>query len=321
MSGAGPAGATGVSATADGWTQRLMPELRERELWSASSLERWSACPASWFIERLLRAQDLEPEPEPLARGSLAHLVLRDVFEGLREQTGSARLTASSLKTARALMAQALERREAEAPLTVAQERLPLARRRLEVDLDRYLLHAAEQSSPLEPTHIELSFGFPEEPGSLPPLKLADGVLLRGRIDRIDVGSGGQAIVYDYKSGRTGSGHSGVKWLQSGHMQMALYMRVVSELLGLDVVGGLYQPLSGGDPRARGLLAVDAGLEISHVRTDRCDCEQIEEIVGEVCESALQAARQAQAGAIEARPATCSYAGGCMYPTICRCRC
>jgi inactivated superfamily I helicase len=319
--GARAAAATGVSDTADGWTQRLMPEMRERELWSASSLERWSACPASWFIERLLRAQDIEPEPEPLARGSLAHLVLGDVFEGLREQTGSARLTAAGLQTARALMAKALERRAAEVPLTVAQERLPLARRRLEVDLDRYLLHAAEQSSPLEPTHIELAFGFPEEPGSLPPLKLADGVLLRGRIDRVDVGAGGQAVVYDYKSGRTGSGHSGVKWLQSGLMQMALYMRVVSELLGLEVVGGLYQPLSGGDLRARGLLAGDADLQISHVRTDRCDREQIEEIVGEVCESAVQAARQAQAGAIEARPGTCSYAGGCMYPTICRCRC
>ncbi len=319
--GAGLAGATGVSGTAGGWTQRLMPELRERELWSASSLERWSACPASWLIERLLRAQDLEPEPEPLARGSLAHAVLGDVFEGLREQTGSARLTAASLQTARRLMAQALERREPDRPLTVAQERLPIARRRLEVDLDRYLQHAAQQSNPLEPTHIELSFGFPDEPGSLPALKLADGVLLRGRIDRVDVGPGGQAVVYDYKTGRIGSGHSGVKWLQSGHFQMALYMRVVGELLGLDVVAGLYQPLGGSDLRPRGLLDGDAGLEIARVRTDICDRERIDELVSEVCESAVQAARQAQAGQIEARPATCSYAGGCMHPTICRCRC
>lgn len=301
--------------------QSLALDLSERELWSASSLERWIACPASWFIERLLRAEDLEPEPEPRARGSLAHAVLGEVFEGLRDRTGSARLTAASLATAQRLMRAALERHEQDLPLTVAQERLPPARRRLEADLDRYLQHAAAQGSPLEPTHLELSFGFPEEPQSLPALKLAEGVLLRGRIDRVDVTPGGQAVVYDYKSGRTGSGHSGVKWLEAGRLQMALYMRAVSELLGLDVVGGLYQPLSGGDLRARGLLASDSGLEISCVRTDSCDREQLDELVHEVCENAVQAARQAQAGLIEPRPATCSYGGRCLHPTICRCGC
>ena len=310
----------GVSAAGE-LDRDLLLDLAERELWSASSLERWAACPVSWFIERLLGAQDLEPEPEPRARGSLAHAVLGDVLEGLRVARGSARISPSSLPAARALLEQALGRREQELPLTVAQERAPTARRRLQADLERYLQHAAEQDSPLEPTHLELSFGFPDQPESLPPLKLAGGVLLRGRIDRIDVGLGGQAIVYDYKSGRTGSGHSGARWVQEGRFQMALYMRAASELLGLDVVGGLYQPLSGGDLRARGVLAGDCGIELSCVRTDSFDREQMDELVASACESALQAALQAKSAQIQARPASCGYGGGCLHPTICRCAC
>ncbi len=298
---------------------RLLGELRERELWSASSLERWAACPMSWFIERLLHAEDLEPEPEPRARGSLAHAVLGDVLEGLRAQLGSARISQASLADAQKLMREALRAREHELPLSVAIERQPAVRRRLEADLERYLRHAAEQSALLEPVHLELSFGFPEEPGALPPLKLADGVLLRGRIDRIDVGPGGQAIVYDYKSGRTGSGHSGSKWVQEGRFQMALYMRAASELLGLTVIGGLYQPLAGSDLRARGVLAEDSGLELSCVRTDSFDRGMLEELTQETCAAALQAARQAKAAQIEPRPKRCAYGGGCMYPTICRC--
>ncbi len=37
-----------------------------------------------WFVERLLRPDELEPDPEPLARGGLAHAALKDTLEGLR---------------------------------------------------------------------------------------------------------------------------------------------------------------------------------------------------------------------------------------------
>lgn len=315
-----PAGAAGARAAR--WeraSQRLALDLSGREMWSASSLERWAACPVGWFVERLLRAEDLEPAPEPLARGSLAHVVLSDVLEALRAQAGSARISPATLPLARRLCHEALDRRGQELPLSVARERQPTARRKLEADLDRYLQHEAQQQSSLEPAHIEIAFGFPEQPESLPPLKLADGVLVRGRIDRVDVGPGGQAIVYDYKSGRTGSSHSGPRWAAGGRFQMAIYMRAVTELLGLEVIGGLYQPLAGADLRARGALVADAGIEISCVRTDLCEREQLAEIVEAACEAALGAAREAQAAQFQPRPASCGYGGGCSFPTICRC--
>ena len=274
------------------------------------------SCPVRWMVERMLRADALDPDPEPLARGGLAHAALRDTLEGLRQRTGSARLTARTLALARELLARALEANEDDFPLSVMPERRPGVRRRLRADLERYLIHAAERESPLEPRHLELRFGFAEPDGGLPALDLGGGVMLRGRIDRIDVGAGGEAIVYDYK-GR--SVPPAAKWISQGSLQVALYMRAAEDLLGLRAVGGFYQPLSGGDLRARGVLDADAGLQIDCVGDDSREQAGVRALLDEAAAAAIGAAAQAERGELEARPATCSFRGGCMYPTICQC--
>jgi len=53
---------------------------------------------------------------------------------------------------------------------------------------------------------------------------------------------------------------------RAGEVQVALYMRAVEELLGLEAAGGFYQPLSGSDLRARGVLDGESGVEIECVR-------------------------------------------------------
>ena len=75
-----------------------------------------------------------------------------------------------------------------------------------------------------------------------------------GRVDRVDVGPGGAAIVRDYK-GRTVVG--GAKWADELQLQVALYLLAVRELLGLEPVAGLYQPLVGRKLGARGLVRDD----------------------------------------------------------------
>ncbi len=350
---------------------RVLADLRERRLWSASGLQAWAGCPVRWFVERLLGAEDLEPEAEPLARGGLAHAALRDVLEGLRRETGSARLLPERLPRARELLHAALEEHAREHPLSTAPERVPGVRRRLEADLERYLEHAAtcaEESdrpeTPLEPTHLELSFGFPAErvaqaaegsqagplffdrvaqaaegsqagplffdrvaqaaegsqagrPGGLPALDLGGGVLVRGYIDRVDLAPGGEAVVYDYKSSHAPPPD---RWVGERSFQVALYMRAVEELLGGRVVGGFYQPLSGRDLRARGVLAEGEGVELRCVRGDAREPAEVRGLVEEVVGAAREAAEQARAGELEARPGTCGFGeGGCMYPSICRC--
>ena len=305
--------------------ERLLAQLREH-VWSPSSLERWIACPMSWFVERMLRPDRFDPDPEPLARGALAHAALKDTLEGLRRETGSARLTPASLARARELLERALAENAAEHPLSTTPERGTAVRRRLQADLERYLEHAAAAESPLEPFALELGFGFAEgerhagtdehgEASELPALELGDGVRLRGRIDRVDASAGGEAVVYDYKGGRA---PAGARWIRDGSVQVALYMRAVESLLRMSVVGGFYQPLTGEDLRARGVLDGDAGIELECVRSDVLEHDEARELVEQAVALALAAAGEAGRGELQARPPTCAFRGGCMFPSICR---
>jgi ATP-dependent helicase/DNAse subunit B len=285
--------------------------------WSASSLELWIRCPVRWLVERMLRAGQLGPDSEPIARGGLAHAALKDTFEGLRRETGSARLTASRLELARELMSNALAAREGEFALSVMPERGPGVRRRLESDLTRYLRKMAGSSSALEPIHCELAFGFQDsEDGALPALDLGRGLTLRGRIDRVDLSADGGAVVYDYK-GRLAP--TAERWIGDGNLQVALYMLAVEGLLGLRIAGGFYQPLTGGDLRPRGVLDRDAGVELECVRGDLRGHAEVRALLEEALASARDAAAQAERGEVQARPQTCRFGGGCMYPTVCRC--
>jgi ATP-dependent helicase/DNAse subunit B len=300
--------------------EQLLADLRGH-VWSASSMERWIGCPMAWFVQRMLRPDAFEPDPEPLARGGLAHAALKDTLEGLRRDTGTARLTLANLGRARALLDRALAENEPDHPLSVAPERTTAVRRRLRADLERYLRHAAENDSPLEPSELELGFGFAEgdergEASTLPAFDLGGGVMLRGRIDRVDVGEGGEAIVYDYKGS---SAPPGARWIRDGNLQVALYMRAVEELLGLRAVGGFYQPLSGEDLRPRGVLDGDSGTPIDCMGPDMREHAEVRELLAEAVASAREVADQAGRGELQARPQTCAFRGGCMYPTICRC--
>jgi ATP-dependent helicase/DNAse subunit B len=303
--------------------QKLLAELRARP-WSASSLERWIGCPARWFVERLLRPGEIDPEAEPLVRGALAHAALKDTLEGLRAQTGSARVTPERLPLARELLGAALSAGEEGRPLSVAAERLRAARRRLQVDLERYLEHAAAVGGPLEPGLLEVGFGFApgeeggeEQDGELPAFELGGGMRMRGRIDRIDLGPAGEAVVYDYKNR---SAPKPSNWIAEGNVQVALYMCAAEQLLGVRAVGGFYQPLSGEDLRARGVLDGDAGVSIDCVRGDEREHEEVRELLAGALALARGAAGEAGAGAFESRPQTCGWNGsGCVYPSICRC--
>jgi hypothetical protein len=200
-------------------------------------------------------------------------------------------------------------------------ERRLAVRRRLQVDLERYLARAAEAESPLEPTELELGFGFDGSddrgaPTALPALELGGGFELRGRIDRIDVGPAGEAVVYDYKGKDP---PAAARWIRDGRLQVALYMRAAEELLGLNVVGGLYQPLAGSDLRARGVLDRDSGVELDCVSTDLREQDQVRELLTEALATARAVAEQTARGELEPSPQTCAWRGGCMYPTICRC--
>lgn len=296
----------------------LIAVLRERPTWSASAIELWAGCPVRWFVERRLAPEGLTPDPELMLRGQLAHAVLEATLRGLREQTGSARVEAATLPAARALATAALERLRRDPRMQMSRDpsRQRALARRLQADLLRYLDHAATDGSALEPSMFEVAFGAGEGEDLHPALELEGGVRIGGRIDRIDTGPGGEAIAYDYKGRNPPDPGS---WRRDRRYQMALYMLFARDVLGLDPVGGLYQPIGGKDPRPRGVVLRDADPELVLVATDRRDREQIHELLDGVLEDVLKAVGELREGALAPRPESCAYGGGCAYPTICRC--
>ena len=207
------------------------------------------------------------------------------------------------------------------APTTRASRPTPSAAARpcaaLEADLLRYVEHAAHGRSAFAPREFELRFGGPEDP--LGPAELAGGELrLQGRIDRIDVSAdGGEAIVYDYK----GKGAPPqAKWLDESRLQVGLYLLALPQLLGLEAVGGLYQPLGRDDDgRPRGLLLDDADPGWPASIDDRLAPSEFEALLDEVLEAALRGRARHPLGRAGPRPDACAYRGGCAHPTICRC--
>jgi ATP-dependent helicase/DNAse subunit B len=294
-------------------------ELRDRETWSASGIELWAGCPVKWFVERRLNPEGLTPDPELMLRGQLAHLVLESTLRGLREQTGSARLHEGSLALAQTLAVAALEQlqREPRLEMSCDPSRQRALARRLRADIERYLEHAAHDGSELEPSQLEVVFGAGD---GLPALELAGGVRIGGRIDRIDsdpARPGGEAIVYDYK-GRNAP--DGASWRRERKYQVAMYVLAARDVLGLEPVGGLYQPLGARDQRPRGLVLAGADPGLDTVTTDRREPDDFDAIVAGVLEDVLCAVGELRAGALEPRPQTCGWNGtGCVYPTICRC--
>jgi len=291
----------------------VLEPLRARTTWSASEIEAWAGCPVKWFVERRLKLGELEPDPEPMVRGQAAHQVLEDVLRALEERHGRARLDADTLAEARTVARDALARQVERRPISPDPRRARAQARRLEADLERYLEHAAACPTPLVPQHLELGFGREGDP--LAALDLGAGVALAGRIDRIDVGPGGKALVYDYK-GRSAQGAD--KWLPDRRYQAALYVLATRDLLGLDPVGALYQPVGATDQRARGLLRDDADESIRSVNGDRRPPAEFEAVVQQVADAARTAVAELRSGALESRPPSCAFRGGCSFPALCR---
>jgi ATP-dependent helicase/DNAse subunit B len=291
-------------------TRAVLDVLAARGPEPARGLETFAACGVRWLVEHLLRPQRIEPDPEPMRRGSVAHAVLERTLRGLRERTGSARLTAATLDAALRELRSAFEELRVASPRP-AGARGRAALRALEEDVEAYLRHEAECGAGLEPEWLEWSFGGEgDEHGPL-PLNGTGQNAVTGRVDRIDV-EGGLALVRDYK-GRNVT--AGARWGEQGRLQAALYALAVRERLGLDVAGALYQPLGARDRRPRGLVRDD--VPGRYVNGDRVAAAAFAEGLEAARAAAARAAAELRAGRIAPCPERCS-PQGCAHPGICR---
>jgi ATP-dependent helicase/DNAse subunit B len=282
-------------------TAPVLAGLAARDTEAARGLETFAGCGVKWLIESVLRPRRAEPDPEPMRRGSIAHAVLEQTLRR------SGRLTRDSLPAALEALGAAM----AELRSTAAGTRAKASLRELEVDLRRLLRNEAETGAGLEPRFLEWSFGGADDEHG--PLRLPDGMGVTGRVDRIDVDPAGRALVRDYK-GRNVS--AGARWAQDRKLQVALYALAARELLGLEPVGALYQPVGARDVRARGIVRDDVAGR--YVNGDVLDAEAFEAALDEARAVANEAATAMRAGRIRACPDGCLPSGSCAYPAICR---
>jgi ATP-dependent helicase/DNAse subunit B len=269
-----------------------------------------------WLVQDVLRPEELAPDPEAMVRGDYAHAVLEHTYRRLREETGSRRVTPANLPQAERILLEELRARRSAFRLSPKQTRVRAAARRLEFDLLRFLRAEAESDAEFEPEHLELRFGYGEDPG---PVEIDAGLRVRGRIDRVDT-SDGKALVLDYKSSRRVDRYKAASWERENRFQAALYMLVVERLLELRPAGGVYVALGSEDPRPRGM--VDAEVEelgSRFVASDRLEPEAFRAKLAWALERIRETDSRMRRGELCSSPDSCAWNGGCSYPSICRC--
>ena len=184
----------------------------------------------------------IDPDPEPMRRGSLAHAVLeRTLRRRSRSATGSAALTPASRADA-ARRARRRDRRPA--PHARRRDRPARACARSRSSCGRWLDHECETGPGYEPQWLEWSFGG----GRAAAPERRRGHRPRRPHRRRARPARSCATTRPARASRRPT------WAADGHLQAALYALAARELLGLDLAGALYQPLRGNDLRPRGAV-------------------------------------------------------------------
>jgi len=196
-------GMVSTSPTALAALQRYRPGARP---YSATALQNLAHCPYQFFLATIARLRPRE-EPDwldqldPMQRGALIHEVQHRLFEAL-EHDGLLPVSAANLVQVhealdRTLNAVAGEQREVLAPAInrVWQDGIE----RIRGDLREWLRREAVDRSGWRPWRFEHGFGLdPKQP----PVDLACGIQLRGRIDMVELGPKDALRVTDRKTGK-----------------------------------------------------------------------------------------------------------------------
>jgi ATP-dependent helicase/nuclease subunit B len=294
----------------------VLERMAEQELFGPSTIEEYALCPYRWFVNHELNPQRIDAEEEAPTAGQIAHKVLERLYA--EEPGGERRPTPATLLEWR--------RRAQELVEEIGPERLPrelagtaAALRRLEGLVLAFLTDEAAAEVPFlpDPKLAEASFGDPDDEKE--PLLIGTGAI-HGRIDRIDIGPGEEALVQDYKSGASVEG--GKKMLEKGKIQLQLYMLAVRELWGRELAGGLYRPLGGTSKRQpKGLLrkeSVDDLAALDPRPGDHLGEEDFERALGDARDRAAEIIAAIQDGDVGRRPLGGRCPRYCDYQPICR---
>lgn len=281
---------------------RALEECSQREVFSASELETYLACPYRWFIERGLKPDGIDREFGAAEQGEFAHRLLATFYRHLADE-GISRLSPSTRDLSERVIAAAYDE--------VVDRIGPAASGREEFERRETLKWAyritkedAEILQGFIPRFVE--WEFMEEPVDM------GGFLLRGRVDRIDVDSENRAVITDYKRS---SGARAAEIESKGKIQLPLYMAAVSTRLELEVIGGLYRGLR--KKSTRGLVRKGEIEDSGITQRDALELGSFENIMETALELARAAADGIRRSHIARGPRTASACAGCPAALAC----
>jgi ATP-dependent helicase/DNAse subunit B len=304
-------------------SEQALGHVRHRQIVSAGALEAFAACPVKWLVERQLQPERLEPDPDPVTRGSFIHTVLERVFARL-----DGALTPGTHADAGQLLYEEMRGPEAASDrsriaLDQATEVRAAILRGIEAELLRYLRTEAADGSAWPPIVTELRFGLDaDSEQAMPPVVLDSGeeqALLSGIVDRVDADPSDptRVIVRDYKSGAKRETWPAARWVGDRQLQVALYMIAVQRLLQARPVAGFYQPLAGEDLRPRGVYEEGVRVGVGAVSRDAVSEMELEQLLREVEDEAVALAATLRRGELTPCPERCTPDGTCRFPGIC----
>ncbi|MBN1321388.1 MAG: PD-(D/E)XK nuclease family protein [Thermoleophilia bacterium] len=285
----------------------ILEELAATEYHSPSSLEAYSACPFSWFVQKVIGVEDVDLELDDRLVGQLAHDALSAVYPRLVAE-GMLPLSSENMAEAERLAFACADRlvQSDERPGTPAERRLAAYRVKWMVH-NLFSMEIAAAGN-LVPSDTEIWVGGEQGVD-------IGGVRIRGRVDRVDSTADGRGLfVVDYKSG--GIPSSGALGKEGG-LQLPLYlMALKAERPATDVIGGAYLSLPGKE--RSGVVAAESaealGAGVKGLR--QVDGEGMEELFRVTRETAREAAAGMRAGIIAPRskgqcPPWCSLGPAC----------
>jgi ATP-dependent helicase/nuclease subunit B len=278
--------------------------------WSASALEDFVQCPFLHFARRTLSLRESpraaeEPLDPPLL-GEIAHEVLRVAFlnvldgEALPGPEHLDRIFVEVFEEKAGGGARGLVEARAARELRLAVHEV-VRRERLRLEASAY-----------RPAHLEESFG----PRTRPlVIEAPDGreIFLSGRVDRIDVGPDGGAVLIDYKYSKRGFEKYRRDAEEGLHLQLPVYLLALEGAFGLRPEGAWLFRLK--DPDTSG-YALEGGPEPD--RPEPLDEEALAGLLDRTRETVADLTGRILGGEIEVSPRKLRPCTWCAYRDLCR---
>ncbi len=287
----------------------------DEHIFSVTDLELYISCPVRFYLSRIL---GLKPERllydglDALERGNIIHEILANFYISLKQKTGKTKFLKEELEENRILMEKIVENAfltrtdllKSLHPVIFGSEK-----RFIQHWMNYFIEIEANffENSQYQPYLLEITFGK----GTYKPLEISDKentIEVSGRIDRIDISNDenvSYSRVIDYKTGKIPKYSEITK---ATALQIPLYIKAVNENILPDMVvkSGLYYNLK------------KAQYDKKRKKLKKCTVidKDIDTIVENACNNAVQAALSIRKGLFPAPTEKCSEY--CEWYTLCR---